>query len=85
MHWVCHEIFNMPSLKKVREILLICLQDDLISDEEFLLLWDANTSDNLDFPHELYREFSQDYMETDEYKAEFTFEKNDIRPDTTFF
>ena len=48
----------MPSLKKVREILLICLQDDLISDEELRLLWDANTSDNLDFPHELYREFS---------------------------
>ena len=73
------------SLKKVAEILLICHQDDLISDEEFLLLWDANTSDNLDFPHELYPQFSLDDMETGECKAKFTFEKNDIRPDTTFF
>ena len=48
----------MHSPKKVRQILFICHQDDLISDEELLLLWDANTSDNLDFPHELYREFS---------------------------
>ena len=70
----------MPSFKKVREMLLICHRDYLISDEEFLLLRDANTSDNLDFPHELYPEFSLDDMEADECKAEFRFEKSDIRP-----
>ena len=58
----------MHSLEKVRQILFICHQDDLISDEELLLLWDANISDNLDFPHELYPEFSLDDMETDECK-----------------
>ena len=73
----------MHSLKKVRQILFICHQVDLFSDEELLLLWDANTSDNLDFPHELYSEFSLDDMETDECKAYVR--ENDIRPDTTFF
>ena len=63
----------MHSLEKVRQILFICHQDDLISDEQLLLLWDANTFDNLDFPHELYSEFSLDDMETDECKAKFTF------------
>ena len=42
------------SLKKTREHLLYALDDRLITEEEFLLLYDVNSSTNLDFPYEQY-------------------------------
>lgn len=44
----------MPSLKEVRDILLISLFQGLINDEELLLLYDLNRSTNLDLPYEYY-------------------------------
>ena len=81
----------MPSLKKYAFFSYSShmpwrwLDEESSSDEKLLLLWDANTSDNLDFLHELLPEFSLYTMQTDECKAEFRFEKNDIPIDTTLF
>ena len=44
----------MSSLRAVRNQLLISHNEGVISDEEFLLLYDLNKSKNLDFPYDSY-------------------------------
>ena len=51
------------SLKKVREQWLYALDERLITEEEFLLLYDVNRSTNLDFPYEQYKLFDLDDMQ----------------------
>ena len=51
------------SLKKAREQLLYALDERLITEEEFLLLYDVNRSTNLDFPYEQYKLFYLDDMQ----------------------
>ena len=43
----------MPSLKMARNHLLISHYEGIVDDEEFLLLYDINTSPNLDLPYDL--------------------------------
>ncbi|CAH3161403.1 unnamed protein product [Porites lobata] len=66
------------SLKKAREHLLYALDERLITEEEFLLLYDVNRSTNLDFPHEQYPLFDLDDMQNDECLAEFRVHKHDL-------
>ena len=66
------------SLKEAREQLLYAFDGGLISEEEFLLLYDVNRSTNLDFPYEQYRLFDLDDMQNDECLAEFRVRKNDL-------
>lgn len=40
------------SLEKAREQLLLAFDDKLISEEEFVFLYDLNSSRNLDLPYE---------------------------------
>ena len=68
----------MPSLKEVRNILLISHFQGVINDEEFLLLYDLNRSTNLDLPYEYYDSFDFDLLENDECLSEFQFCKQDI-------
>jgi len=68
----------MSSLKEVRNQLLISHSDGLINDEELLLLYDLNTSNNLDLPYDLYPTFNFDDLENDECLSEFRFNKNDL-------
>ena len=42
----------MASSKKIRNVLLECLDDDVIDEEEFVLLYDQNRSKNPEFPHD---------------------------------
>ena len=63
------------SLKKTREHLLYALDDRLITEEEFLLLYDVKRSTNLDFPYEQYPLFDLDDMQNDECLAEFRVHK----------
>ena len=51
---------------------------DLIDDEEMLLLYDLNTSKNLDIPYWKYHKFDLDSLSDDECKSEFRFLKHDI-------
>ena len=41
----------MATFRKVRELLLLSFDDGDISEDEFLLLYDANNSKNPDFPY----------------------------------
>lgn len=44
----------MASFREVRDLLLDSFDDGELSEDEFLLLYDLNTSNNPDFPHESY-------------------------------
>ena len=50
----------MSSLKEARQQLLLNNFDGDIDDEEFLLLFDINKSDNLDLPYKNYENFDLD-------------------------
>ena len=68
----------MMSLKEVRNQLLISHDDGVKNDEELILLYDLNTSNNLDLPHNSYPGFDFDDLEDDERLSEFRFYKNDF-------
>jgi hypothetical protein len=53
---------------------------DIISDGEFVLLYDLNHSKNLDFPYDEYERFDLDSMDNSDCIAEFRVAKRDIRP-----
>ena len=68
----------MPKLKDVREHILFAYDDNLINDEEFVLLYDANKSRNPDFPYWQYEKFDLANLSEDECKCEFRFLRRDI-------
>ena len=58
---------------------LAILQDEnVINDEEFVLLYDLESSGNLYLPHNKYERFVLDDLENDECIANFRFEKEDL-------
>lgn len=71
-------ISAMNSFREVRDILLVAHSENLINDEELVLLYDLNTSNNIDLPYWSYDEFDLDMMSDDECRSEFRFLKNDI-------
>ena len=68
----------MTSLKEVRDQLLMSHDDGVLNDEEFLLLYDLNWSNNLDLPYDSYPDFTFDDLEDDECSSEFRFHKSDL-------
>ena len=68
----------MASFKETRNALLLAYNDDIIDDEEFVLLYDLQTSKNPCFPYEEYDHFNLEAMDSVDCKAEFRVEKNDI-------
>ena len=68
----------MSTFRENRIALLEAYGNNLINDEEFLLLYDINTSNSLELPYWKYPYFDLDKMCDDECKAEFRFLKNDI-------
>ena len=69
----------MVSHKELRELILICYADKVLSDEEFLVLWENYESKNPDFPWDSYDPFMLENMRDEaECKAEFRVEKNDL-------
>ena len=48
----------MASFKETREALLLSHASGFITDVEFLLLYEENMSDNLDFPYDEYPSFN---------------------------
>lgn len=49
-----------------------------MDDDEFLLLYDLNKSNNLDLPYDSYESFGFDVLEEDECLSEFCFQEHDI-------
>ena len=68
----------MTSFKKTRELLAGCYLADIISDEEFVLLYDCSFSKNLEIPYEEYGRFNLEEMADSECRAEFRVNKRDL-------
>lgn len=68
----------MASFAEVRDLLLIAFSEDIVNEEEFVLLYDLNTSKNPPFPYWKYDRFDLDNFTEAEFKADFRFEKHDI-------
>ena len=68
----------MPNFREARESLLYCYSENLLTDEEFCLLYDLNTSKNPDFDYTCYNKFDLNEMSDDDVVAEFRFMKNAI-------
>ena len=68
----------MASFKKVHEMLCLCLIEEVIVEEEFVLLYEAYRPSNLPFPHLAYEKFSLVNKDPAECKTDFRVEKKDI-------
>ena len=68
----------MTSFKKTRELLAGCYLADIISDEEFVLLYDCSFSKNLEIPYEEYGRFNLEEMADSECRAEFRVNTRDL-------
>ena len=66
----------MASFKKVHEMPSLCLIEEIIGEEEFVLLYEAYRPSNL--PHSAYEKFSLANKDPAECKADFRVEKRDI-------
>ena len=69
---------SMASFKEFRHLLVLYYDADLISDENFLLLYEMFPSKNPNFPYQGYSRFDLDNMDEAECKAEFRFDKKDL-------
>jgi len=68
----------MTSFKETMDFIVLCYDQGIINDEEFLILYDSYKSPNLDLPYTSYPLFDLDEMEDDECLAEFRVKKRDI-------
>ena len=68
----------MASLKKVHEMLCLCLIEEVIDEEEFVLLYKAYRPSNISFRHSAKVKFSLVNIDPAEGKADLRVEKRDI-------
>lgn len=68
----------MSSFRDARAVLFDSYDDGLIDEDEFVLLYDLNTSKNPVFPYENYDVFKLENVDEAECKAEFRVEKGDL-------
>ena len=68
----------MASFKEIRSILLQSFDDGDISEYEFFLLYNVNTSKNPDFLYESCGKFDLNDMDDCECLSEFCFRKSDL-------
>ena len=66
----------MATFREVRDLVAVACFEDIIDEDEFLLLWDFNTSKNLDFPYEDYGRFDLDEMDDSECIAGFNVKRD---------
>ena len=69
---------KMATFRDERDALILANDMTLIDDEELLLLYDLNSSKNLDLPYWRYDKFDLDTLTDAECKSEFRFLKHDI-------
>ena len=65
----------MESFKETRNLVLECYVDGIIDEDDFMLLYDINQSNNPAFPHENYKLFNFDALDPVECVADFRVEK----------
>ena len=66
------------SFRETREMLLLAYDSKIISDEEFLVLWESYRSKNPDFLYSSYARFDLENIHETECLAEFRVQKQDI-------
>ena len=66
------------SFKDLREVLFLSYEENMISDEEFLFLYDEYSSKNPEFEYSHYERFHLHNLEETERKANFRVEKRDL-------
>ena len=59
-------------------MLCLCLIEEIIVEEEFVLLYEVYSPSNLPFPHSAYEKLSLANKDPAECKADFRVEKRDI-------
>ena len=59
-------------------MLCLCLIEEIIGEEEFVLFSEVHRPSNLPFPHSAYEKFSLANKDLAEYKADFRVEKKDV-------
>ena len=64
--------------RDIRNLLVESFDDNDIPEDEFLLLYDANTLKNPDFPYDCYGSLDLNEMDNSKCLAEFCFHKNDV-------
>ena len=67
----------MATFRKTREAIMIAHAGGVINKEEFVVLYNLNTSKNLDFPYGSTNHFIWTISDA-ECKSEFRFYRNDI-------
>ena len=67
----------MPNFRENTECIACAYRKVFINERQFVLLHDANTSKNPDFPYWKYDRFNLDEVGNDQCKAKFRFYKND--------
>ena len=67
----------MASFREIRSIPLQSFDDGDISEDEFLILYDVNTSKNPDFTNENYGKFDLKDVDDSACLSEFRFRKSD--------
>ena len=68
----------MASFKKVHEMfcsVCLCLIEEIIVEEDFVLLYEAYRPSNLPFPHSAYERFSLSNKDPVECRADFRVER----------
>lgn len=68
----------MPKLRTVRDAALLAYDDNIISDEEFAILYDLNKSKNFDHAYWEYDKFDLNLKGEDDCFTDFRFKKQDI-------
>ena len=71
-------LYWMPFLREIRNMLLFAHNDNLISEEEFLLLHDLNKGRNLKLPYWSCEQFDLHLLTDDECTSEFRFYRRDV-------
>ena len=68
----------MASFKKIQELLLPRLEQEIIGDKEFSVLYEVHAPANLPFQPMVYKTFSLKNKNSAECKADFYVDKRDI-------
>ena len=68
----------MATFKEFRLLLVLYYDAILISDDDFLVLYEIFLLENPNFPYDEYSRFDVDNVSEAECKAEFRFDKKDL-------
>ena len=69
---------KMSSFRAIRELSLLCFEEGILSEEEFVLLYQNYHSGNPEFPYDSYSPFCLKEMNEAECLANFRVKKHDL-------